>query len=310
MPGILSGTRFGALFQGNGSPKVENSPSPQANFALQVLWIFGGILAVIAPAITRSRKMNEYDRYSRMWNWEEAQQQYQQQYEAAQQNGYYGNQWQDGYQYQWEEMRGSYDINQCKWWQLNCFSYYINENGEPEPAAGWYPSWFSGWAVTAEDREQMLEDGETSGALKFVYVWQLFMFAAIMIYGMIVIRQSRVMTGLVVSMAVFANFSLLSMIILANGSIITDGDYIQNVGGFYGQFSVLMFMTNFWYMLFCTLFSIVFGIRMYSMHKKAKKEESEAGLAAAEPSSEYTTMKETEDNTPATTEDGDYVKVV
>ena len=132
MPGILSGTRFGALFQGKGSPKVENPPSPQANFALQVFWIFGGILAVIAPAIIRARKMNEYDRYNMMWNWEEAQQQYQEQYEAAQQNGYYGNQWQDGYQYQWAEMRGSYDINQCKWWQLNCFPYYINENGEPE----------------------------------------------------------------------------------------------------------------------------------------------------------------------------------
>lgn len=326
MPGILSNTRMGGLFKG-GSPKVENPPSNEANFALQLFWIFGGILTVLIPAIYRTRKMNNYQQMYNMWNWEEAQQNYQQQqqqyYEQnySQQYGYDGM-WANGYTYQWEQMRGNYDINQCKWWQFNCFPYYINENGEPEPGAGWYPAWFSGWAVTEEEREQMLEDGESSAALKFVYAWQIIMFAVILLYGMLVIRQNRVMTGLVIALVVFANMCFLSMWMLADGSIITDGEYVQQIG-FYGQFAVLMFITNFWYILFSVIFACVFGLRAHRMHTKtAKAEKEQAALVAGkEPTTGYTPMEEpaasspapaptTSESKPATSEDGDYVKVV
>jgi hypothetical protein len=125
------------------------------------------------------------------------------------------------------------------------------------------------------------------------------------------------MTGLLVALVVFGNMSFLSLFMLAEGSIVTDAEYIQDIGGFYGQFSVLMFITDVWYILFCTAFAVVFGMRMYSMHKKTQKEALEADGKDGEPLIGYTTMQEdtkapesNTESTPATCEDGDYVKVV
>jgi hypothetical protein len=261
--GILSNTRLGSLFKGR-SPEVTHRMSPQGNFVLATAWVISGILTVAIPAIYRAVKMNDYRKMYLMWNWEEAQKQYEQQQQQYYENQYY-NQWNQG-QYQWQQRSGLYDINQCKWWQLNCFPYYINENGEPEPAAGWYPSWFSGWTVTEDEREQLMENGETSQALKFVYAWQILMFAAIIIYGVIVIRQNRIVSGLTVALVVFANMSFLSMWMLADGSIITDGEYVQQTG-FYGQFPVLMFITNAWYVAFGIIFTIVLVLRAQVMHE-------------------------------------------
>lgn len=241
----------------NSSPVVTNPPSPGANNLLAAAWLVGGALTILGPLIYRTVKIGNYQNLFEMYNWEE-----------AQQNQYYN---QDNYQYQWEQMRGSYDINQCKWWQLNCFPYYINENGEPEPMAGWYPSWFSGWAQTEEEREQMMEDGETSSAIIFTYVWQIIMFIVILTYGFIVIKQNRIVTGVTVALVVFANMAFLALWMLADGSIITDGEYIEKVG-FYGQFPVLMFMTNAWYFVFGIVFAAIFAIRGHSMHATPEKD--------------------------------------
>ena len=251
------------------SPVVTNPPSTTANNLLSILWGVSGVVTVLGPLIVRSMRMNNYRNMYEMFqkSYEEQQNQY---YENM-----YENQYGEGnYQYQWEQMRGSYDINQCKWYQLNCFPYYINENGEPEPMAGWYPSWFSGWTQTEEEREQMMEDGETSSALVFTYVWQILMFIVILAYGVIVIRQNRVVTGVTIALVIFANMSFLAMWMLADGSIITDGEYIQEIG-FYGQFPVLMFMTNAWYVIFGIIFSIIFTIRGHSMHQVPPQEKEQ-----------------------------------
>jgi hypothetical protein len=244
----------------NGSPAAINPPSPMVNNLLSVAWGICGSLTVLGPLVYRNIKTGNYQNMWYKYNWEEAQQQYEQN-----QNEYY--------QYQWEQ--GNYDINQCKWYQLNCFPYYINENGEPEPMAGWYPSWFSGWTVTEEEREQMLEDGETSSALVFAYVWQIIMFIIILAYGFIVIRQNRVVTGVIVALVVFANMSFLALWMLADGSIITDGEYVQNLG-FYGQFPVLMFITNAWYVIFGIVFSAIFAIRGHYMHNTSQSKDKDA----------------------------------
>ena len=260
---------FNTLLYKNGSPAVTNPPSAAVNNMLSAAWLVGGALTVIGPAIYRSIKMNNYKNMYNMYNWEEAQRQYDEQmnqyYENMAENQYMQQYGQGGYRYQWEQMRGNYDVNQCKWYQFNCFPYYINERGEPEPMAGWYPSWFSGWAVTEEQREQMMEDGETSQAMVFTYVWQILMFLIILAYGFIVIRQNRVVTGVTVALVVFANMSFLAMWMLADGSIVTDGEYVQNVG-FYGQFPVLMFITNAWYVIFGIIFSAIFVVRGHNMH--------------------------------------------
>jgi len=86
-----------------------------------------------------------------------AHEQYQQEQQEYYEN-YYGNEnyqqqyGQGNYQYQWDQMTGTYDVNQCKWWQVNCFPYYINENGEPQPSAGWVCSGENGqhWFIQVE----------------------------------------------------------------------------------------------------------------------------------------------------------------
>jgi hypothetical protein len=301
--GLLSNTRLGAMFKDR-SPKVTQPPSPAANFMLAAVWVIAGILTVAVPAIYRAVKVNDYRKMYYMWNWEEAQKQYQEQQQQYYENQY-GNQWNNG-QYQWQQQQnGLYDINQCKWWQLNCFPYYIKD-GEPQPSEGWYPSWFSGWTVTEDEREQMMEDGETSAALKFVYAWQIIMFIAIIIYGVIVIRQNRIVSGLIVALVVFANMAFLSMWMLADGSIITDGEYVQQIG-FYGQFPVLMFITNAWYVAFGIIFTIVMVLRGHAMHEPVppKQVESEGGYRSMEteekPLSQEVSQKSIGD---------DYVKVV
>lgn len=266
-----------------GSPQITNHPSKAHNKLFSLAWVICGILTILVPLIFRSLKMNNYNKMYYMYNWEQAQQQYEQQQEYYNQmndNGNYMNSYgQGGYQYQWEQMRGTYDINQCKWYQFNCFPYYINENGEPEPAAGWYPAWFSGWTQTEEERDQMMEAGQTSPSQYFVYVWQIIMFVVILTYGFIVIKQNRVVTGVTVALIVFTNMAFLSMWLLADGSIVVDGDYVQRTG-FYGQFSVLMFITNAWYVIFGLIFSAIFAIRGHSMHSVDDSKQKETQIDA------------------------------
>jgi len=271
------------LYKG-GSPAVKNHPSKALNNVFSFAWLACGALTVLIPLIFRTMKVNNYQNMYNMYNWEEAQQQYQEQqeqyYQQYSENNYAQEYGQGNYQYQWEQMQGSYDINQCKWYQLNCFPYYINENGEPEPSAGWYPAWFSGWTQTEEEREQMMTDGETSNAMKFVYIWQILMFIVIVVYGFIVIRQNRVVTGVTVALVVFANMCFLGMWMLADGSIVTDGEYVQNTG-FYGQFAVLMFITNAWYVIFGLIFSALFAIRGHSMHDDSEPETKQKQIDAS-----------------------------
>lgn len=274
-----------------GSPEVTNYPSHSQNFLFALTWVICGFLTVLIPLIFRTIKKNQYENMYYMYNWEEAQQQYEEQqkeyyeqmYQNQNMNGgqYGGGQWGNGqwgnYGYQWEQMRGNYDINQCQWYQFNCFPYYINEKGEPEPRAGWYPSWYSGWAKTEEEKEQMIENGETSSALMFVYIWQIVMFITILVYGYVVIRQNRVITGVLIALVVYANMSFLSMWMLADGTIVTDGEMVQKTG-FYGQFSVLMFITNAWYVIFGIVFSCLFAIRGHQMHEKRVPKENQKQL--------------------------------
>lgn len=250
----------------------------QHNKMLSLAYVVCGALTVLIPLIFRSLKVYNYQRMYAMYNWKEAQEQYEQQREEYYQQqannaNYmaYGNK----FQYMWENMKGSFDVNECHWWQLNCFPYYINEAGEPEPANGWYPAWFSGWTQSEEERQRMLEEGETSASMKFVYVWQILMFIVILAYGYVVIRQNRVVTGVTVALVVFTNMAFLSMWLLADASIITDGDYVQRTG-FYGQFSVLMFITNAWYLIFGIIFSAIFVIRGHHMHSEIEAHKQDA----------------------------------
>merc|ERR1711865_482253 len=251
-----------------------------------------------------------------MYNWEDANQEYQQQQQENYQQQYNGNYngqngnanynynyngqgqdgqngadenyWQNGNSYsQWEQMTGKWDLNNCRWYQLSCYPYYINDNGQPVPTEGWYPGWFSGWSRSEEEREQMNEEGDTSMAMKFIYIWQMLMFVVLLAHGCVVVRQKRIVTGLLIALFMFTNMSFLSMWMLADGSIYTDGEYVQR-RGFYGQLSVLAFMANAWYVAFGLIFLMVFGLKARRMNKEAEdKMESDAQMQLQQPQQQY-----------------------
>merc|ERR1712238_298311 len=83
------------------------------------------------------------------------------------------------------------------------------------------------------------------------------------------------------------NMSFLSMWMLADGSIYTDGEYVQR-RGFYGQLSVLAFMANAWYVAFGLIFLMVFGLKARRMNKEAEdKIQSDAQMQLQQPQHQH-----------------------
>lgn len=240
-----------------------------------IIWLVTGLLTVAIPLAFRSMKVSDFNKLHDMYNWDAYNnpQYYQQEYNGEQQYNN-ANNGMNYYRTKWAQMResGMFDKSECPWWKINCFEYYMDENGEPEVGAGWYPSWYSGWSVTEEQREEMLAEGITSPSKVFVYVWQILMFLVILGYGWVVIQNHRKGSGLMIALALFANMSFLSMWWLADGSIVTDTEYVQQTG-FYGQFAVLMFITNAWYVLFGIVYTGVFLFRKKVMDEESEKEE-------------------------------------
>lgn len=250
---------------------VKRGFSPEGNFFLSLSWVLSGLLAFLIPLIYRTIHKKRYEKEYMKYFWEK---EYEYQEEMRQQ-GYeqYGNNYNYGgaYMYPQEYQNREYwDVNRCRWWQLNCFPYYVNQEGEPQVDQGWYPTWYSGWTVTEEEREQMALAREQPGSLKFVYIWQLLTFFIILWYGVRVIRQNRNLNGLLIALFVWMNFAFMSMWLMADGSIQTDGDSVFKTG-FYGQMSVLIFMANFWYVLHSAIFLIAFGMRKSMMDERERR---------------------------------------
>jgi hypothetical protein len=252
---------------------------------LFVAWFGSGIATILIPLFSRTIRMKQYQNQYYQYNGEE-----------------------DGQQ----SSDNNYDANNCRWWQFTCSSYYTNGNGEAQEDEAYTPDWFSGWGQSEEQRESAQENGQTTGALRFVYGWQIIMFAAILFYGIGVIAKRKPSSGLLGMLLIWANFNFLSMWMLADGSIVTYGRALET-SGFYGQFSVLMFITNAWYTLFGVVFSVVFVLRSRLEHKAAFPAEQElVPVHKAEPSTDYQAYSE---STPAQHAKGDetgedYVKVV
>lgn len=244
--------------------------SSDDNFVLTLAWIASGLLTVLVPLIYRTIHKNKYREIYMSYYWEEEYQLYE---EQRQQNyEQYGNQYGYGGANMYEGYEREYvDVNNCKWWNFNCFSFFVNKEGEPMEDQEWAPAWYSGFMTTEEEREQMQNNLEQPGSLKFVYIWQIVMFLVIGLYGLKVIRQNRNPTGLIVALLVWANFAFLTMWLMADGSIIVDGDQVKRIG-FYGQVAVLIFMTNFWYFIHGLAFVLIFWIRSSCLADQEQKE--------------------------------------
>mmetsp|Transcript_21019 Transcript_21019/g.33829 ORF Transcript_21019/g.33829 Transcript_21019/m.33829 type:complete len:292 (-) Transcript_21019:108-983(-) len=275
---VLKGTRF------------ERSFSPESDCFLGTVWIISGLVAFLVPLIYRTIHKNKYEELYMEYYWE---QEYE--YEMEQRKEMYekyGNSYNFGGAYMYAGDYNPYgerpliDVNNCRWWQLNCFSYYVNEDGEPVGQQGWYPNWYRNFATTEEERELMEQGRQQPGSLKFVYAWQAITFALILWYGLLVIRQHRSPTGMIIALLIWSNFAFLSMWLMADGSIVTEGQRVKR-SGFYGQTSVLIFMSNFWYLMHALAFIVVFWIRKSVMddreeQRKKEQEKSESNQKTLE----------------------------
>lgn len=251
--------------------------SPGDNTVLGLAWVVSGLLAVLVPLIYRTIHKNKYREEYMTYFWEQEYQQYEQQRQQNYEK--YGNNYNYGGAYMADYNESEYvDVNQCKWWQVNCFSFFVDRDGEPMPDQEWYPTWYSGFSLTEEERQAMEDNLEQPGSLKFVYVWQLIMFVIIGYYGLLVIRQNRNPTGLIIALLVWANFAFLSLWVMADGSIASDGQQVMRTG-FYGQMSVLIFMSNFWYFLHGLAFVLIFWIRSSCLAEQEQRETEERETA-------------------------------
>lgn len=253
--------------------------SPYDNVIFSVAWVVSGLLTVLVPLIYRTIHKNKYREMYMSYYWDHEYQVYEEQ--RKENYEHYGNSYNYGgvYTYDGAAEREWVDVNNCKWWKINCFSFYANRDGEPMPDQEWYPTWFSRFTATEEERQEMEANLDQPGSLKFVYVWQLIMFIVICCYGMLVICQNRNPAGLIVALLVWANFAFLSMWLMADGSIVIEGQQVFRTG-FFGQMSVLIFISNFWYFIHGLTFVFVFWLRASCLVEQRRREKEKRELVA------------------------------
>mmetsp|Transcript_3939 Transcript_3939/g.7849 ORF Transcript_3939/g.7849 Transcript_3939/m.7849 type:complete len:250 (+) Transcript_3939:33-782(+) len=169
-----------------------------------------------------------------------------------------------------EQNQNNYDNNNnnnnnnnqqaCKWWQWSCSDNYNNydENGNRDEEENALPWW---WMWSEDERRRDPED-QTNPTLIVIYIWTVLMLLFILFYAYKTVKEYRDMVGLSVSFLMLANFSFVSMLYLGSleGAIEDDGRVIEEQG-FYGQFGVLLYLTN----VFATIFGVAWFILTRSM---------------------------------------------
>lgn len=233
---------------------------------LVFIWIVSGLLALSIPAGKYNAKKDQY--YSSYGKYIEYENQ-QRAYEEAQNNQNDGN----------NNNNYGYGYPTCKWFQWKCrkAQYYYrmqnggggnnNQNGNMVYTPDWY-RFIGGGTRNEEDRRFYEENGisfnydEPTGAMKFVYSWSIIMFLGLLVYGSFVILTGRSVLGLVVLCAVFAQFSLLQILLCGQGVISSDDrDLEESIYGWYGQSGVLQVYTDLGYFVFCASFCLIFAVK-------------------------------------------------
>lgn len=250
-------------------------------------WVVSGLLSILIPVITWSvQRGGYYNAYGYAMELEEQQRQY---YENGDGNNNNDNNNDDNYYSYYKE---------CSWFNWPCLKrqYYFatmdegeNDN-EDENGMQQLPDWylFLGGAQQSEEMMKWKEENTgirdassgTSAGVKFVYVWTLFLFIALLAYGAMTLGKKQHTSNLVVFLVLTTSFAFMNMITSAQGLISDDDKDIENsYYGWYGQAGVLLTYTNFWMMLFSIGYLIAFRVRSYLEQKASQKgdvEEEEA----------------------------------
>ncbi|CAB9506063.1 expressed unknown protein [Seminavis robusta] len=140
---------------------------------------------------------------------------------------------------------GNGDGYRNSWWRWGnrCDGDGNCEQGSNDQTPWW---WFGGGSRDPED--------EGKGSLIFVYVYATALFVALTLYGNFVFRRNSDFGALQGALLMFTNLAFLAMILVAGLGVETDGGRDLEENGWYGQFSVCVFLTT----LFWTIFGIVF----------------------------------------------------
>lgn len=232
---------------------------------LVAVWLSLGVLAILIPIVRWRNERNEYyQAYGYAIEYEQAQRAY----EEAQREQENNNQ---GWYYE-----------TCKWYDYACrkaaYRYRQNNgnnnngnnnNNNDANDVNLVPDWylFLG-GQTEEGRREMEEQGNmgNTASLNFVYTWTVLLFGAILLFGTVVLVRTNTVgatSGLLVLLIVFFQFLLLNMLLLVQGVIQTDGRAMEDsVYGWFGQTSILLVYTDFWILLFCSIFTVVLAGRM------------------------------------------------
>lgn len=168
-----------------------------------------------------------------------------QQEQQYNQNQYYDNQQQQ---------------NRCRWYQWGCSDnyQYQDNNGSRDERDNALPWW---WPWSEDERRRDAEE-MANPTLVVIYLWTVLLLLGILFYAYKTVKEMREMLGLAVSMLMLGNLSLISMLYLGSleGGVQDDGRVIEEQG-FYGQFGVLLYLTN----LLATIFGVVWFFMIRSM---------------------------------------------
>ena len=98
----------------------------------------------------------------------------------------------------------------------------------------------------------------------------MLMFIGIVLYGAFCLVKGRDLGLVRVALLLFAQFALMSLLLLGQGVIEMDGRAMEDsVYGWYGQLSVLMVYSNFWYFLYAVLASLALTVRLFLLRRTA-----------------------------------------
>ena len=154
--------------------------------------------------------------------------------------------------------------NTCRWWQWGCNSQYYGDANQEEQRQDdqelGTPWW---WFFSKEDDKRRREESQSNNpAMVLVYIWSLLLFSALVWFGYRQLKHGSDLYRACIAFAVFGNFSFMTLFLLGGleGGVQTEGPELEEQG-FYGQFGVMMFLTNLFYAVFAAAFAIVFWIR-------------------------------------------------
>ena len=236
-----------------------------------IVWVLAGLVTIFVPRIMwNAKKTDYYDSYGSTI-YEQDYYEEQQRYYKQQKENYYGNNYNSNHSsymtchwYNWLSCRkkqyyyATYEERAAGEFVPNLPSWYLLFGGETEDMRSWVAQ-MNG----EEEQEERRELGNESG-FGFVYGLTIFMFIAMVVYGVIVIGKRKPVSSLILLLGFYFLMSLCNAIISVQGAITGERESLENsYYGWYGQVAVLLAYTDLWIMAFSGCFLIALIAKMF-----------------------------------------------